>query len=266
MKPNDIICPMCGVVCGKFYPATDVDPGFREGIGEEFMDEFLNFHCSQSCLDAAVEYAIENRTCICHEGPDSVGTLRSCPVHGIPETDPLGLPRAYVVETMSSVPPEAQREIDKIVQASHDSGPHVVHDIFAGFMALSRIAQEVEKKEAENRRLRRNERARLRRKLSPPKPKVAPEPEQLYEPPTSCYCHMGHPPCGWCTREIEDADEDLCGLCGESGADKIPHPMHWPGEAIPDTPLVHAACEQAECKRAHALLSDKQRESLLRSI
>ena len=122
MKPNDIICPMCGVVCGKFYPATDVDPGFREGIGEEFMDEFLNFHCSQSCLDAA--------------------------------------------------------------------------------KALKFL----------------------------------------------------------------DADEDLCGLCGETGADKIPHPMHWPGEAIPDTPLVHAACEQAECKRAHALLSDKQRESLLRSI
>jgi hypothetical protein len=51
MKPNDILCPMCGEVCGKFYPADDVDPGFREGKGEEFMDEFLNFHCSQSCLD-----------------------------------------------------------------------------------------------------------------------------------------------------------------------------------------------------------------------
>jgi hypothetical protein len=122
MKPNDIICPSCGVVCGKFYPANAVDPGFREGIGEEFMDEFLNFHCSQACLDKA----------------------------------------------------KAQKDLD--------------------------------------------------------------------------------------------ADEDLCGLCGEPGADKIPHPLHWPGEAIPDTPLVHAECEQEECKRAHSLLTDKQREAVLRSI
>ena len=105
-----------------------------------------------------------------------------------------------------AVPPDAQREIDKIVRASHDSGPHVVHDIFDGFMALSRMAAEVGKQKAERRRLRRNERARLRRKLSPPKPKIVPELEPPYEAPTSCYCHMGHPPCGWCTREIEDEE------------------------------------------------------------
>lgn len=61
-------------------------------------------------------------------------------------------------------------------------------------------------------------------------------------------------------------DEDICGLCGQPGADKYAHPMHWPGELIPDGPLVHAACEEEECKRAHSLLTDKQRESFLRSI
>jgi len=23
-------------------------------------------------------------------------------------------------------------------------------------------------------------------------------------------------------------EEDICGLCGLGGADKIPHPIHWP--------------------------------------
>ncbi len=45
--------------------------------------------------------------------------------------------------------------------------------------------------------------------------------------------------------------EDVCGLCGEPGADKIPHPNHWPGERRPDTDLVHAECESEECGRAH---------------
>ena len=63
---------------------------------------------------------------------------------------------------------------------------------------------------------------------------------------------------------MSDQDEDICGLCGEPGADKFPHPQHWPGEAIPDQPFVHAVCEQAECKRAHSLLTDKQREAFLR--
>ena len=60
--------------------------------------------------------------------------------------------------------------------------------------------------------------------------------------------------------------EDICGLCGEPGADKVPHPVHWPGEREPDTELVHAACESEECRRAHAKLSDRERESFLRSI
>lgn len=68
-----------------------------------------------------------------------------------------------------------------------------------------------------------------------------------------------------CSKEVLDAD-DICGLCGEPGADKIPHPIHWPGEAIPNTPLVHADCEREECGRAHAALTVTQRERFLKSI
>ncbi len=60
--------------------------------------------------------------------------------------------------------------------------------------------------------------------------------------------------------------DDICGLCGELGADKYAHPVHWPGEQVPTGPLVHQACEATECSRAHALLSDKQRHDFLRTI
>ena len=52
------------------------------------------------------------------------------------------------------------------------------------------------------------------------------------------------------TRSMND-DDDICGLCGEGGADKIPHLVRWPGEQTPNTGVVHAECEQAECGRAH---------------
>lgn len=65
-------------------------------------------------------------------------------------------------------------------------------------------------------------------------------------------------------QKSDCADNDICGLCGLPGADKIPYPVHWPGEQIPDTDLVHASCESEECKRAHSLLSDKQRKDFLR--
>jgi hypothetical protein len=52
MKPNDIICPTCGEVCGKRYPSTFEDPGFCEGIGENFVLDMV-WHCSQNCLDQA---------------------------------------------------------------------------------------------------------------------------------------------------------------------------------------------------------------------
>jgi hypothetical protein len=60
--------------------------------------------------------------------------------------------------------------------------------------------------------------------------------------------------------------EDLCGLCGQPGADKVAHPVHWPGEQVPDGLYVHAACEAEECHRAHALLTDKQRADFLRWV
>lgn len=65
---------------------------------------------------------------------------------------------------------------------------------------------------------------------------------------------------------MSDENNDICGLCGEVGADKIPHPNHWPGEQRPDSELVHAECEQDECARAHAHLSDDERRQVIRSI
>jgi hypothetical protein len=67
--------------------------------------------------------------------------------------------------------------------------------------------------------------------------------------------------------EAEEADEEtICGLCGEPGADKTPHPTYWPGEHRPDRDMVHAECEQEACRVAHAALSDSQREAFLRDI
>jgi len=57
-----------------------------------------------------------------------------------------------------------------------------------------------------------------------------------------------------------DEPRDICGLCGLPGADKIPHPIHWPGERIAGTELVHAECEAAECARASALCQGKARD------
>lgn len=65
---------------------------------------------------------------------------------------------------------------------------------------------------------------------------------------------------------LEENRGDICGLCGQPGADKMPHPAHWPGERIPDSELVHAECEKAECQRAHAALTKDQRDAFLRSI
>ena len=63
-----------------------------------------------------------------------------------------------------------------------------------------------------------------------------------------------------------DDYEDICGLCGRAGADKVAYPVHWPGETVPNSRLVHARCEENECRRAHALLSDKERDDFLRNI
>ena len=60
--------------------------------------------------------------------------------------------------------------------------------------------------------------------------------------------------------------DDICGLCGRPGADKIHHPCYWPGEQVPDTLYVHAECERAECGRAHGKLSDAERREFLQTI
>lgn len=68
----------------------------------------------------------------------------------------------------------------------------------------------------------------------------------------------------------EEEQEDVCGLCGEPGADKMAcwtgGGVYWPGETMPDTEFVHQSCEQEERHRAHAALSDSERAAFLRSI
>ena len=64
---------------------------------------------------------------------------------------------------------------------------------------------------------------------------------------------------------MNENEEDICGLCGRPGADKFAHPIHWPGERVPGGPLVHEACEDAECRRAHEELTDAERAAFLRT-
>jgi tRNA G37 N-methylase TrmD len=64
----------------------------------------------------------------------------------------------------------------------------------------------------------------------------------------------------------DEDEEDICGLCGEPGADKYACPNHWPGERMPNTLFVHAECEIEERRRAHSVLTTKQRRDVLDSI
>ena len=61
-------------------------------------------------------------------------------------------------------------------------------------------------------------------------------------------------------------DEPTCGFCGLPGCDKVPHPVRWPGEESPGSKYVHAVCEDTECRRAHAALSDRERAEFLRGL
>ena len=63
---------------------------------------------------------------------------------------------------------------------------------------------------------------------------------------------------------VENAD--ICGLCGLSGADKIPHPIHWPNEQLPNSEFVHRECEEQECRRAHSVLTPKEIIRFLNSL
>ena len=58
----------------------------------------------------------------------------------------------------------------------------------------------------------------------------------------------------------------VCGLCGEDGASKKPHPNYWPGERHPETEFVHSKCEFEESLRAHEALSEDERLAYLRTI
>jgi hypothetical protein len=54
-----IYCQVCNEPCGKQYPSDQTDPGFREGIGENFSAKDGVWHCSQKCLDVAEELEAE---------------------------------------------------------------------------------------------------------------------------------------------------------------------------------------------------------------
>ena len=64
--------------------------------------------------------------------------------------------------------------------------------------------------------------------------------------------------------------QDICGLCGEPGVDKMARwtggGIYWPGEARPDTELVHQWCEQEETRRAHDALSQAERDAVIRYV
>jgi len=63
-----------------------------------------------------------------------------------------------------------------------------------------------------------------------------------------------------------DFETDICGLCGEPGADKIACPNHWPGEQTSHTGFVHAECENDEQIRAFNELTQHQRDAFLREV
>ena len=65
-----------------------------------------------------------------------------------------------------------------------------------------------------------------------------------------CQCNAPFPPVEVQSVVGDEISPDICGFCGEPGADKYKHPCHWPGEENPEGEFVHAECEQRECERA----------------
>lgn len=70
---------------------------------------------------------------------------------------------------------------------------------------------------------------------------------------------------GCCDADMLNAPA-ICGFCDKPGADKIPHPVRWPGEESAGTEYVHEECENREQERAHAKLTDHERERFLRTV
>jgi len=68
----------------------------------------------------------------------------------------------------------------------------------------------------------------------------------------------------------DKTDDDICGLCGKPGADKMAlwtgGGIYWPGEIKPDSELVHAECEDQETQRAHGALTQMQRDVVIRAV
>lgn len=67
----------------------------------------------------------------------------------------------------------------------------------------------------------------------------------------------------------KDSD-DICGLCGKPGADKMAlwtgGGIYWPGETVPETEMVHQECEETERAHAAAALTQDQRDAVLAGI
>ena len=66
-----------------------------------------------------------------------------------------------------------------------------------------------------------------------------------------------------------DDSDDVCGLCGKRGANKSAlwtgGGIYWPGEFIPESEFVHSECECSETARAHAALTQPQRDAVIRA-
>lgn len=70
--------------------------------------------------------------------------------------------------------------------------------------------------------------------------------------------------CNSCGRSCDTTN--ICGLCGHGGADKVPHPVYWPGETKPTAKYVHAACEEYEAWIAHGRLTLEERTKFLNAL
>jgi hypothetical protein len=61
-------------------------------------------------------------------------------------------------------------------------------------------------------------------------------------------------------------DDEICGLCGKPGADKIPHPVRWPNERHPFSEYVHAECEDEAAAEACVALTPRERADFLATL
>jgi ssDNA-binding Zn-finger/Zn-ribbon topoisomerase 1 len=77
--------------------------------------------------------------------------------------------------------------------------------------------------------------------------------------------------CVRCRKEAADETEaEVCGLCEGPDPCKMAKwtggGVYWPGERRPEGRLVHQECEEEECRRAHAELTQDQRDEVLAGL